>query len=502
MQKNVLEYLEATAASCPDKAAFLEQGKCWSFSEVRDRARAVGTALIKRSAPRRPIIVFLEKGIDVPIYYLGILYAGCYYVPIGTDLPEQRIERILKAIDAGLILCDEKNFQRIQDLAPQAEICLGERLAEEQTEVSLLLERQAQTQDIDPMFVIFTSGSTGAPKGVVLSHRSVIDYIDAFQKTFRIGPQDRLANQAPLDYIAAVRDIYLPLCCGASCLMTPKKLFSFPKKLFEYLNENQATTLCWVASALSICAELHAFEGVGLRSVSKVFFTGAVLPAKHLRYWQEHLPDALYVNHYGPTEITASCTYHIVEDMVEPEEDIPIGIPFENTRIVLLTEEGQEAGPGELGEICVAGSCLALGYYGNLELTEKAFCQNPANTEYPERIYRTGDLGRMREDGILTFHGRKDFQIKHMGHRVELSEIEAAVKSMPGIADCCCLYLKPKEQIWLFYMGEVQDKEILVYLRGQLPSFMIPRKCVRLMQFPRSFNGKTDITALKAMMEG
>ena len=180
---------------------------------------------------------------------------------------------------------------------------------------------------------------------------------------------------------------------------------------------------------------------------------------------------------------------------------LPIGTPFRNTGILLLKEDGTEAKDGEYGEICVKGTCLALGYYHNPEKTKESFVNNPLNTIYAEPIYKTGDLGSMNADGLLEFHGRKDFQIKHMGHRIELGEIEGVVRAMPEIRDCCCLYYQEKEQLWLFYVGENADnRSVTVYMRERLPGFMIPRNLAKLDAMPVNFNGKLDLEALRARM--
>ena len=152
------------------------------------------------------------------------------------------------------------------------------------------------------------------------------------------------------------------------------------------------------------------------------------MPVKHLNIWKKYLPEAMYVNVYGPTEITCNCTYHIIDREYEPGENLPIGKPFPNEKVFLLDEEDREVTkPGEKGEICVSGTALSLGYYNNPEQTAKAFVQNPLNQSYLEPIYRTGDLAYYGEDGNLYFASRKDFQIKHMGHRIELGEIETAL---------------------------------------------------------------------------
>ena len=501
MQIHVLEYLERSSALDPDKIVYQDEHTALTFSQVKQRAKKIGSFLCSRTAKNQPIVILSEKSVETPLLYLGVLYSGCFYVPIGTDLPKFRMNLILQTVQADIILTDSKNVKTAEALGFQGQIYSLEECESEPVREDLLQKRMDQALDTDPMYVIFTSGSTGKPKGVIESHRAVIDYIDAFAQTFHLTQDDRFGNQAPLDYIAAIRDIYLPLKTGASTVLIPKKMFSFPVKLFEYLNENRVTTICWVASALCLCVELHAFSGVTLETVNKVFFTGSIMPCKYLRVWQQALPNALYVNHYGPTEITASCTYYVVDHLVDPEEVLPIGIPFRNTGILLLKDDGTEAKNGEYGEICVKGTCLALGYYHNPEKTRESFVCNPLNTAYAELIYKTGDLGAMNAEGLLEFHGRKDFQIKHMGHRIELGEIEGNVRAMPENRDCCCLYHKEKEQLWLFFVGEKADnRSITIYMRERLPGFMIPRNMVKLDAMPTNFNGKLDLEALKAQM--
>ncbi|MDO4566079.1 MAG: AMP-binding protein, partial [Oscillospiraceae bacterium] len=215
---------------------------------------------------------------------------------------------------------------------------------------------------------------------------------------------------------------------------------------------------------------------------------------------KKHLPNAQYVNLYGPTEITCNCTYHIISEEYEEGDSLPIGRPFRNERVFLLDEDNKlvtEA--GRRGEICVCGTALALGYYNNPQQTEAAFVQNPLNTAYPETIYRTGDIGAYGEDGLLYFLSRKDFQIKHMGQRIELGEIETAMGAKPGVTRACCVYDRENPFIVAFYSGEAEVKEIISALKSTIPQYMIPNRFIKLEALPLTENGKTDRKLLEKL---
>ena len=324
-------------------------------------------------------------------------------------------------------------------------------------------------------------------------------YINAYCDVMHIECDDVLGNQSPLDYIAAIRDIYLPLKTGCSTAIIPKEYFMEPNALFDYMNEKKVSSVGWSVSAFTILTSLGAFEEVGLKSLRKICFSGSVMPCRVLRKWQENLREAHFVNQYGPTEATASCTYYSVDHTVEEDEVLPIGKAYDNYRVFLIDEHGNKPAVGEKGEICVCGPILALGYYNDPERTAAAFTLNPLNRAYPERMYRTGDYGRLDEDGILHFCGRMDRQIKHMGHRVELDEVEHAANVVDGVAESCVIYNKSKEVLILFYTGDCDRRSLALALRDELPGFMVPRKIKKLEQLPKLPNGKYDMKKLEEM---
>jgi acyl-coenzyme A synthetase/AMP-(fatty) acid ligase len=348
-----------------------------------------------------------------------------------------------------------------------------------------------------PLYVIFTSGSTGKPKGVITSHLSLMTYIDAVARVLSIDDTDILGNQSPLDYIAAIRDIYLPISYGASTVIIPKNEFAIPTALVDTLNREKITALCWSVAGVELPAKLGAFDESKPQYLKKLCFSGSVISSKYLRIWQENLPDVLYVNQYGPTEATASCTYYVVPGTVSDDTVLPIGKPYDNYRVFLLNDDDAPTPDGEIGQICVTGPIVALGYYGNAEMTEKSFVQNPLNPNFREIIYKTGDLGHFAPDGNLMFHGRMDRQIKHLGHRIELGEIEETAKLIEGVTDCCALYQKERETLYLFYTGPASSKEIVLHFRSSMPAFMVPRKLINLDELPRLPNGKIDMQTLK-----
>lgn len=497
MNLNVLNWLDRSAVSFADKTIFSDKENSLTFSQLNTYTKSIGTFLAKRVKPGSPVVVMSGRHILTPACYLGVVRAGCFYAPMDATMPAARLNQILGVINASVMLVDREHAELAATLDFSGDILIMEDILVTAADEALLHRAASRLVGTSPLYVIFTSGSTGVPKGVITSHESLMCYIDAVCKVLEMHSEDVLGNQSPLDYIAAIRDIYIPVKLGASTVILPKNEFSMPAKLFETLNEYRVTTLCWSVAGVELPAKLGAFDVIKPEFVKKVCFSGSVMPCKYLKIWQKHLPDVRYVNQYGPTEATASCTYYVVEEEVDDDTVLPIGVPYENYQILLLNEDHTETEPGQVGEICVAGPILALGYYGNPEKTAESFLQNPLNPNYRELIYKTGDLGRFREDGILEFHGRKDRQIKHMGHRIELGEIEATACQIPGMIECCSLYQKEKELLYLFYSGEATSKEIAVHFRKVLPAFMVPRKIVNLESIPHLPNGKVDMQTLK-----
>lgn len=300
-------------------------------------------------------------------------------------------------------------------------------------------------------------------------------------------------NQAPFDFDVSVKDIFLSLRVGGRLEILEKKLFSFPKLLLERLNERSVDTIIWAVPALKILARLHAFQTLRPLYLKNIMFSGEVMPPKTLQYWMQAVPQARFVNLYGPTEITCNCTYHIVQSADEVLQEVPIGRPFANCDVFLLDSGEPVREEGRTGEICVTGSCLSLGYYNRPQLSAQVFVQNPLNARFREPMYRTGDLG-VWKNGSLLFAGRKDTQIKFMGHRIEMSEIELCANAAEGVEASACVF--SDERLTLFYTGEAEEKALLARLRDRLPKYMLPSVCRRLERFPQNRTGKIDRRAL------
>jgi len=498
LNKNVLDYLDNCVLAHPQKTAVVCEDKQYTYQEVKDLADSIGSAILNFSQPKMPIPVYMEKSADTYALFLGIISAGCFYILIDPEQPASRASHILETLQAKVLIATKDTFKKAKELPFKGSIYLLEDLRSTDKNETRLAEIRNQSLDIDPLYGIFTSGSTGIPKGVVVSHRSVIDFIDCFTETFSIGADERIGNQAPFDFDVSVKDIYSALKVGASLVIIPKKYFSIPTKLLDYLEEHSVTTLIWAVSALCMVTTLKGFTYKIPATIKKVMFSGEVMPIKHLSLWQEAYPQADFVNLYGPTEITCNCTYYKIEKKFQAGEILPIGKAFKNERVFLLDEDNKEiTNANSCGELCVSGTALALGYFGNWEQTNKAFVQNPLNPHYPEMIYRTGDLAYYNEDGLLCFKSRKDFQIKHMGHRIELGEIEAALDKIPEITRNSCIYLEEKNKILCFYQGTIDKKELVTKLKMSLLPYMVPNLLLQMEQLPITKNGKIDRNKLK-----
>lgn len=501
MKVNVLDIFEKVTLKYSKKIAVRDNNTECTFADLRTNAMTVGSNLLNQVSPGSMIPVYMEKGVATLQIFLGIVYAGGYYSLLNPIQPKSRTERILEIIDVPLVVTDKEHYFMVKEMSYSGEIVLAEDLLKGDVKEELLANIRAKMIDSDPLYVNFTSGSTGIPKGVVISHRSVIDFIQNFVNIFNIESGDIIGNQAPFDFDVSVKDIYSALFTGATLYIIPREYFAYPKKLLDALGEQKVSTLIWAVSALCSITSLNAFTYKIPRTVNKVLFSGEVMPVKHLIKWQCALPDAMFVNLYGPTEVTCNCTYYILDKKVPENQSIPIGKPFPNERVILLDESNCVINKsGVKGEICVAGSALALGYYRDTKRTDEVFVQNPLNDKYSELLYRTGDMAFYCSDGNLVYAGRKDFQIKHMGYRIELGEVEANIDAISGVERTCCIYDEEKKRLIAFYVGSAEDSCIRTELRKNLIKYMIPQKFVQVESMPLTKNGKIDRAKLKEMI--
>ena len=499
--KNILEYLEQTAGNFPEKVAAKDEKKQCTYSELNLRAKEIGTFIAKRHGVRKPVAVFMEKSVDTLQIFMGIVSAGDFYVLVDPSFPLQRITQILGVLEPEMVITKEEYKEKLSETGYKGMVVeVGELSAE--IDEALLATIRSQSLDTDPLYGIFTSGSTGVPKGVVICHRSVIDFIEHFTEIFGITEKDVIGNQAPFDFDVSVKDIYSCLKTGATLVIIPKAYFRFPNNVVDMLEDNGVTTLIWAVSALCLLNRLHGLKYKVPSAINKIMFSGEMMPIKQLNQWRAHYPNAMFVNLYGPTEITCNCTYYILDREFTEEEKLPMGVAFPNERVFLLDDENKEVtASGISGEVCVAGTALALGYYNNPEMTAKAFTINPLNPHYPEMIYHTGDLAYYGEDGEMYFAGRKDFQIKHMGHRIELEEIDTALNSLSGIERACTFFDEKKNRVVAFYVG-IEDKRALIdEMKTKVPEFMVPNVFMQVEEMPLTKNGKIDRNYLKEMYQ-
>jgi amino acid adenylation domain-containing protein len=509
MRGNVITYLEGGgAARFRERVAIIDGDHSYTFAELEANSKRCATLLLRRhDAVNQPVAVFLPKSANTVFADLGIAYSGNAYTNLDVKSPPPRVQAILNNIQPILVVTS-------RDLATQLEglgVGRGSMFFVEDIhdatisyDSPALLRRLDRVIDTDPLCIINTSGSTGIPKGVALTHRGTIDFMDWVFDRFEWDGEVRIGSLSPFYFDIFTLELNLCLAKGATLVIVPDQLAIFPAKLMAFLQAQSVSFIFWVPSIMVNISNQGLLSQFPLPALRKVFFAGEVFPTKHLNRWRKALPQALFVNLYGPIEIHVDCTYFVVDRDFDDAEPIPIGFPCRNTDVLILNERNEPCAPGEPGELCVRGSSLGLGYWNDPDKTAKAFAQNPLQKHYPELIYRTGDLVRTNDRGEIMFIGRNDFQIKHMGYRIELPEIEHQVLGVDGIANACVLYAKEAKEITLFYQqaagAEVTPGRIREELLKSLPKYMLPTVFHAMDELPRNPNGKIDRNGLAQRM--
>lgn len=508
MQVNVMEYLEQnTEIDFLNKFAVIDGENKIIFEKLINDVKVLADILIGLSDTfKKPIGVFLPKSYEVIVADLAIIYSGNIYNNLDVKSPQKRTKNICDNIEYSYLITNKKLYTSLLKIGIPENmiICIDEICWEKGYVEASIVDRMRKIIDTDPLCIINTSGSTGTPKGVVMNHRNIIDFIDNATTELNLDGQEVIGSLSPFYFDIYTLELYLMLSKRATIVLIPETFSLFPAKLVEFLAKNEINFIFWVPTIMVNIANLDVLSQYNLTKLKKILFAGEVFPTKHLNYWQEKIKEAVFVNMYGPIEITVDCLYYIVDCTLNEDEKLPIGNVFKNTDILVLNNEDQVCGTGEYGELCVRGTSLAMGYWNDMDKTRKAFVQNPLNKYYPEIIYRTGDIVYYNADGNVMFIGRKDFQIKHMGYRIDLSEIEHIILNLKEINNACVLYHYDKKQITVFYESKsgLESKEIRARIGEILPKYMIPAVYNLLNEMPRNANGKIDRNQLKQQLEG
>lgn len=503
MIKNILQVLEQTSEKYPNKTAFVDSKREETYIDFTKNAKTIGTYIInKTNIKNSSIIIFIDKTINCLESMMGVLYSGNFYTILDINSPQERVENILSTLNPIAIITDNKNKSKIEKYNLKKEIIkiLYEDAIKALADNKKIDEIRNEQIDTDAMYVLFTSGSTGIPKGTVISHKSVITYINWVKETFEIDENTIWGSQTPFYFSMSITDVFTTILAGATLCIIPKMYFSFPIKLLEYMNEKKINAIYWVPSALCIVANLGALQDAQIPSLKKILFAGEVMPVKALNMWIKQFPNCLYANLFGPTETTDICSYYIIDRKFENNETLPIGKHCDNCNLIIINENGNEAKVEEEGELLVRGSFLASGYYNNIEKTQTAFIQNPLNTKYSEIVYKTGDIVKYNKDGELIYISRKDFQIKHMGYRIELGEIEKNIYEVEEILLCACIYDIKNSKIILFYQGNIREEKLANIMTEKLLPYMRPNKYIKLDSMPYNSNGKIDRKKLQELL--
>lgn len=498
MRKNIIEYLEESVSIYKDKIAVIDGSEEINFNQLHTSSKSLALEIIRLVSNKvnKPIAVFLPKSIGSIIADVAVTYSGNVYMNLDVKSPAIRLENIMNLIKPDLVITNSSLSLRIKEIDPALkQILIDECNLKETASTKLIYSRLEKIIDTDPYCIINTSGSTGTPKGVVLNHRGFIDFTEWAIETLKIKDDEIVGSLSPLVFDIYSFEICMSMAKGSTIVILPDSLAAFPIKILDLIHQKKINFLFWVPTIMVNIANMDLLSKVPLPSLKTIWFAGEVFPTKPFNYWHKYLPDAKFVNLYGPIEITLDCTYFIIDREIKDNEPIPIGFPCRNTDILILNEHNELVEGNEEGELCVRGSSLAMGYYNNPEKTDAVFVQNPLNKYYPEIIYRTGDIAYKNDNGEIIFKGRKDSLIKHMGYRIELGEIEhVIINVLKLVENGCVVYNYQKKEITLFYESSenYSVSEMKVSIGTILPKYMIPTVFYKLEELPRNTNGKID----------
>ncbi|CAK2508424.1 amino acid adenylation domain-containing protein [Vibrio lentus] len=506
MIKTVHKYLEESSRLFPNKIAIqyndLHNQETITYQSLdkftnkySQYIRSLGT--FKQEA----VAIFMPKKISAIKAMFSILKSGNVYVPLDINSPKSRLNSIVESAKIRIIIVNNDSLhlsaQLFSELKNVKIINIDEEIS--LSDIDTLTPRQAISVDL--AYILFTSGSTGVPKGVMIPHKAINDYIEWCVETYQLSSSDEIANHAPLYFDNSTFDIYTAMKVGATLHLVPDSINQMVPSLIPWLEESKISVFFCVPSVLSMLKQTRRVRPSILLNLKQLLCAGEVLPPQVLRTWMQCLPHVRFVNMYGPTEITVDCTYHIFDEIPDEQtKHLPIGKARDNMELFVLTDEGElTQASGERGELVVRGESVSYGYLANDLQTKSSFIQNPEHNLYPDKLYRTGDVVEIDKEHVFYFIGRKDSQVKYLGHRIELGEIEATITSLKEISEAVVIFIPKVDSLedtlgCLVKLKEEFDFELICNrIRESLPKYMNPNKVILFSdEFPRTPNGKYD----------
>lgn len=496
MIRSMLEPLNQTAARVPDRVAFYDDREQMTYAQLRRAARSIGTALTALARPGQAVALLLDpRSIqNIPALY-GALFAGCAYAPMDISMPPERLRQLLGLLEPAAVIVDEKGGKALDAAGGRGAPVLSYREALGTADDEEKLAAIEKTIGPDaPMSILYTSGSTGVPKGSVQTHGSYIQWTDATIRMYGLGEDTVFGNQSPFFYANSILDIFPPVALGARVYLLPAGVLTFPRRLIQCLNAHHITEFCMTPSSFIGVVNAGVLTKNCLPELRWGIMSGESMPWEPLKAWMDASPNASWWHFYGSTEMFSVAVGRVTPDY-GLEARLPVGRLFPQVEVLFLEDEKALAPAGEPGEMYVLSPWVASGYYRDPERTAQAWEEIGGKT-----YYRSGDMGYIRPDGQLMVLGRKDSQIKHMGYRMELGDVENALRAVQGVGESCVLYDRERDRIYCFYAGAMEEKELRRALRDRLARYMLPDALVRLPAMPHTASMKIDRAALKKLM--
>jgi amino acid adenylation domain-containing protein len=507
--KSTVQLFEEQARRTPESVAVVCGDRSLTYRELDARANRLARALVRRGIGQEALVgIWLERSLDAVVSILGIWKAGGAYLFVDPGLPPGRRAQMLDR--AGVRLAITLQPWRGDIPADLEVLCLDRDQADIAAEPNENPLSSAPPSSLALAYVVFTSGSTGQPKGIPATHAGIVNYLAYLTATYALGPGDTVLQLAGLSFDAAVRDTIGPLTAGARIIVLPQEEVRSAATILARITEHRPTAILSLVPTL--LREILQAAGDGRwigRGPRLILASGERLDFADCRRAKEVFgPDLRVVNQYGPTECTMTSTFLQVDEAPGGGEAVPIGRPIPNARLYLLDRFLEPAVPGAPGEVCIAGPGVARGYLGQPDLTARCFVPDLFSDEAGSRMYRTGDLARQLPDGHLELLGRADRQVKLRGLRIELDEIETALRCAPGVR-ACAVVLRERaagQQIVAYFVPTgkpaPQASELRSALARDLPDWMIPALFMPLDTLPTTANGKIDRQALPAPDDG